>query len=304
VNNNTQLLYLIFAMKYVYLCVLFALVVCAVATDGSANHQVEVADLPHTSGSFCGAGKRWVPAPTTTWQWQLTGTLDTSFKVQMYDIDLYDSTAAQISTLHAQGKVVICYFSTQYEDWRPDAASFTPSVLGNNMDGWPGEKWVDIRSPVVRNIMSSRLDLAVQKGCDGVEPDNVDGYTNHPGFPLTYADQINFNTFLATTAHSKSLSIGLKNDLDQVKDLVNVFDWALNEQCNQYQECKDLTPFITAGKAVFNCEYSGTPANVCKSMVSSSFSTIFKSLDLNAPIKAQCCTYAANNCTAAAHKCV
>jgi hypothetical protein len=63
-------------------------------------------------------------------------------------------------------------------------------------------------------ILFARLDLAVAKGCDGVEPDNVDGYANNTNFPLTVQDQLQFNIWLANEAHARGLSIGLKNDLD------------------------------------------------------------------------------------------
>jgi len=252
----------------------------------------------------CPAGSWWAPAPQTTWQWQLTGTIDQTVDVQMYDIDLFDNTAATISTLQSKGRVVICYFSTQYENWRPDAANFTKAVLGNNLDDWAGEKYVDIRSPLVRNIMSARLDLAASKGCDGVEPDNVDGYEASSGFPLSAADQISFNTFIATQAHARGLSVGLKNDIDQATALLPHFDWALNEQCNQYKECAALDVFVNKEKAVFNAEYSGTAATVCPKMVTAKFSTLFKALDLTAAIKAECCTYQNNGCAAAAHKCI
>jgi len=222
----------------------------------------------------------------------------------MYDIDLFDNTPQIISNLANAGRVVICYFSTQYENWRPDAGNFTKAVLGNNLDDWAGEKWVDIRSPVVRNIMASRLDLAVSKGCDGVEPDNVDGYSVKTGFPLTSADQINFNQFLATQAHSRGLSVGLKNDLDQVTALVPSFDWALNEQCYEYKECADLSPFVSKGKAVFNAEYSGSANTVCPYMENLKFSSLLKKLDLGAEIKAQCCTYASGGCPVAPYKCI
>jgi hypothetical protein len=46
------------------------------------------------------------------------------------------------------------------------------------MDGWPKEKWVDIRSVHVRTIMSKRIELAAQKGFDAIDPDNVDGYVS------------------------------------------------------------------------------------------------------------------------------
>jgi len=245
------------------------------------------------------------PSPMTTYQWQLTGTIDTSIDVQMYDIDLFDNTAATISTLHSQGRVVICYFSTQYEDWRPDASDFTAAVIGNGLDGWEGENYVDIRSTVVRNIMTARMDLAVTKGCDGLEPDNVDGYESNTGFPITAADQLNFNEFIAAQAHQRSLSVGLKNDVDQGKTLEPFFDWALDEQCYEYDECNTLSSFISAGKAVFNTEYSGSASTICPYMVGIQFSSLMKTLDLTAKINAQCCTYAPGGCAAeAAYKCI
>lgn len=61
----------------------------------------------------------WRPAPgTTTWQWQLQGRIDTSFDVDMYDIDLFDTPASTIRQLQRDGRTVICYFSAgSYEDW-------------------------------------------------------------------------------------------------------------------------------------------------------------------------------------------
>jgi len=257
------------------------------------------------NGRKCPTGTWWAPSPQTTYQWQLTGTIDTSVDVQMYDIDLFDNTAATISTLHSKGRVVICYFSTQYEDWRSDASSFTAAVMGNGLDGWEGENYVDIRSTVVRNIMTARMDLAVSKGCDGLEPDNVDGYTAKTGFPLTAADQINFNEFIANQAHARGLSVGLKNDIDQAATLEPFFDWALNEQCYEYSECASLNTFISHGKAVFNTEYSGTASKVCPYMVGLKFSSLIKTLDLTATIKSECCTYATGGCaTDAAYTCI
>lgn len=199
----------------------------------------------------------WQPVPRTTWQWQLTGEIDTSFDVEMYDIDLFDAPQEVIDHLHDDGRIVICYFSAgSYEDWRPDADLFPEIALGNPLDEWPGERWLDIRRlDLLQPIMSARLDLAAEKQCDGVEPDNVDGYANDTGFDLTYDDQIAYNRWLAQAAHERGLSIGLKNDLEQIEDLVDDFDWALNEQCFQYEECDLLLPFIEAGKAVFGVEY-------------------------------------------------
>ncbi|WP_456451997.1 endo alpha-1,4 polygalactosaminidase [Hydrogenimonas sp.] len=193
---------------------------------------------------------------STTWQWQLTGTFNTSYDVDLYDIDLFDTDKTTIDTLHEKGRIVVCYFSAgSYEEWRPDAGEFPVRVLGNALDGWPGERWLDVRDEEVRAIMKARLDLAQEKGCDGVEPDNVDGYANDTGFALTYDDQLDFNRFLAAEAHARGLLVGLKNDLEQVNDLLEDFDFALNEECHAYDECDLLVPFVEAGKPVFNAEY-------------------------------------------------
>ena len=234
--------------------------------------------------SFPTPGSWWNPSPGTSWQWQLSGEIDTSLDVQMYDIDLFDAPQPVIDQLHQDGRVVICYFSAgTYEDWRPDVAGFPAQVLGDPLAEWPGERWLDIRQiGSLEAVMSSRLDLAVQKNCDGVEPDNVDGYINDTGFPLEYGDQLAYNTWLARLAHDRHLSVGLKNDLGQVNDLLPYFDWALNEECFTYQECELLVPFISAGKAVFGVEYSLDPASYCPQANGMDFDFISKHLELDA----------------------
>jgi len=232
----------------------------------------------------------WTPAPGTTWQWQLQGTLDTTPDVAMYDLDLFDTPQATIDGLHADGRVVICYFSAgSWEDWRDDAGDFAVEDKGNPLDGWPGEKWLDVRSSTVRAVMQARLDTAVSKACDGVEPDNVDGYSNDSGFPLSEADQLDYNRFLATEAHARGLSIGLKNAVEIAATLEPDFDWALNESCLDYSECGRLSVFTDAGKAVFHTEYvddrsEGTAkqAEVCDRSVIAAFSTLIKTWDLDA----------------------
>jgi hypothetical protein len=201
----------------------------------------------------------------------------------MFDIDLFDAPQSVINQLHSMGRIVICYFSAgSWEDWRPDAGSFPAAVKGSS-NGWPGEKWLDIRRiDLLSPIMGARLDLAAQKGCDGVEPDNVDGYTNSTGFPLTYNDQLLYNRWLAEAAHDRGLSVGLKNDIDQVGDLVDNFDWALNEQCFQYNECDSLLPFVQAGKAVFGVEYQGSTSTFCPRANAMNFDWLKKNLNLDA----------------------
>jgi len=256
--------------------------------DGAATGDGDVNGDDYDLGDDGGGDEAqdiWSPSPGTSWQWQLTGTVDASIDVVMYDIDLFDVPQATIDQLHADGRIVICYFSAgSREDWRPDKDDFPPGAIGNQLDNWPGENWIDIRDATVREIMQARMDLAVQKNCDGVEPDNVDAYTNNPGFNLTAADQLDYNRFLASEAHSRGLSVGLKNDLDQVVDLLSDFDWALNEECFDWNECDMLLPFIQAGKAVFHVEYGDAQLaeDICPQANELNFDTLIKNYDLDA----------------------
>ena len=76
--------------------------------------------------------------------------------------------------------------------------------------------------------------------------------------------------------------MGLKNDLEQVSELLGDFDWALNEQCFEYDECDLLDPFVAAGKAVLGVEYTGDPATFCPLANAKGFSWLKKNLDLDA----------------------
>jgi len=270
------------------------LIACGSGGGNSSKDDVNTGIDPNTPPITVGNWYR--PTLLVKWQWQLRGQVNTSYAVDIYDIDLFDSSAALIQQIQATGKNVICYFSAgSYEEWRPDANQFNASEIGNPLDGWPGERWLDIRSNNVHSIMRARLDLAKQKGCDGVEPDNMDGYTNNPGFNLTAIDQLSFNRLIANEAHSRNLSVGLKNDIDQIGDLVNYYDFAVNEQCFEYSECDSLAPFINSGKPVLNAEYSQEYVNdaiarntMCSDSLNRQFSTLVLHLELDDTFRFSC----------------
>jgi hypothetical protein len=238
-------------------------------------------------------GNWYQPAPFVTWQWQLLGTVNKNYNVELYDIDLFDSSQALILELQSTGKKVICYFSAgSYESWRADASEFTRQDYGNALAGWEEEKWLDIRSNNVQRIMKKRLDLASEKGCDGVEPDNMDGYENNSGLNLTANEQLAYNRFIANEAHQRQLSVALKNDLAQITQLVNYYDFAINEQCFEFAECEMLTPFINQNKAVLNSEYKSSYINdkstVCSRSLELKFSTLMLPLNLDDEFRISC----------------
>ncbi len=230
-----------------------------------------------------------------TWNWQLNGILNTGYNVDVYDVDLFETSIATITSLKMSGKKVICYFSAgSSENFRTDFSQFLDSDMGQNLDGWPGERWLDVRSQNVLNIMTDRLDLAVTKGCDGVEPDNMDAFDQNTCFDISANDQLAYNRAIANLARSRGLSVALKNDPDQVNDLVGYFDFSVTEQCYFYNECLSYQPFVSAAKPIFNAEYdlayriNPAQANLCSYSNANNIQTIVFSLGLDDTYRHQC----------------
>jgi hypothetical protein len=94
--------------------------------------------------------------------------------VDIYDIDLFMTEKSTIQTLKRLNKTVICYFSGgTYEPGRPDSNLFTTADKGSRLLQWPSERWLKLSSTSVRRVITDRIQLAAQKGCDAIDPDNV-----------------------------------------------------------------------------------------------------------------------------------
>ncbi len=270
--------------------IIIVLSLCLLSCKASEDFPNETPTLTSTSGETAIVTPVEVeiassPLPLeTSWQIQYSGDIDYSMDVNMYNVDLFETDPETISTLKERGVFVMCYFSAgSHEDWRPDANDFPVETLGSPMKGWEGETWLDIRQiELLRPVTEKRLNLALAKGCNGVDPDNVNGFENNTGFPLTYDDQLAYNIFLANAAHERGMAIGLKNDLDQAKDLVSYFDWILNEECFSSTECDQLLPFIEAGKPVFVIEYELSPQEFCAQANRMNFNALHKNWELDA----------------------
>jgi len=210
------------------------------------------------------SGGWWAPPQQLSWFWQLQGKIDNSRPVAAYDIDGFENDAGEVAALHAQGKHVICYIDVgTAERFRPDYAQFPRSVLGRS-NGWPGEKWLDIRRlSAIEPIMAARFQMCREKGFDAVEPDNIEAFSNKSGFPLTAQQQLTFNEWIATEVHSLGMAVLQKNDGEQTPQLHSYFDGALSEECNQYEECADFQPYLDAGQPVLNAEYKLATSKFC-----------------------------------------
>jgi len=265
------------------------------------------------AGSAQAAAPVWEPSPGTTWQWQIVGRIAGLEDVDMYDVDLTDavprrlqlrvrgfgavtwprgSNAGIVDRLHDAGIVAVCYLdSGAWEAYEPDARLFPDGVIGNST-GWSGERWLDIRRRSRSRfapIIWARFAVARRIGCDGVEPDQNNPIGNRPGFPISRDQERSWYLSVARHAHAEGLSVGMKNGVEVIDPAtVRAFDWSLNEECFYYHECGRERPFVKAGKAVFQTEYTDdwrrrgatAPARVarrvCDRALRRRFSTLIK----------------------------
>ncbi|MGD0053548.1 MAG: endo alpha-1,4 polygalactosaminidase, partial [Vulcanimicrobiaceae bacterium] len=126
----------------------------------------------------------------------------------VYDIDGANSTAADVQAIHAAGAIAVCYVDVgTLEPGRPDEASFTslsPSVIGPDVQGWPGEKWLLVAAAnqsAILPLMQARFTSWCQaKGFDAIEPDNLDAWTNISG--VSEADNLTYDLAIGRLAHA------------------------------------------------------------------------------------------------------
>jgi len=157
----------------------------------------------------------------------------------------------------------MCYFSGGgSESWRPDYKSIKQSDMGDTMPKWPGEHYLNLRSPTVWKFMQNRVKMAYDKGCDALDPDNLDPFNDDfqrgGGFkpPLVEADSVEFVKKLSAEARRYGMSMGLKNAEELLPNVTQYIHFAVNEECATYERgCKQYEPLLRAGKPVFHFEY-------------------------------------------------
>ncbi len=228
----------------------------------------------------------WHPEVGDTWQVQLSGGLDLSADADIYVVDGVDAPQSDLDKARANGANTVCYLNGgAWEDWRDDADDFPDAVIGKDLDGWPNEKWLDIRDlETLLPLMAQRMDACRDRGFVAVDVDNVDGYDNDTGFPLNDKDQLAYISALVDLAHDRDLAFGLKNSVGLVGALAGQVDFAVNEQCHEFNECSAYDSFLAAGKPVVVIEYTGNREEICRD-VPSGMHILFKDLDLGAELE-------------------
>ena len=224
------------------------------------------------------ATSRPVPTPLTSWQIQLSGSLDTTLDVAVYIADV-ETPPAVIDDLHAARRIVICYFSGgTVEPFRDDASRFPVAALGAPLAAYPDERWVDVRDATVRSIMADRIAAAAAAGCDGLDASGLAAYAFDNGLGFSRADQLGYDRWLASAAHARGLSIGfVENDASLSQDLLADFDWVIAFSCVD-TDCPSAAPFVAVRKAAFLIEYGdeSRAAAVCPKALTLGLSAILK----------------------------
>lgn len=127
----------------------------------------------------------WLPQVGQSWQIILNNTIENAAintlapSVDIWDLDYTIHSVETFQRLRNAGKKIICYFSAgTLENYRLDKNEFDSHDVGKQLKMWPEERWVNIRSPKVRSIMSRRIAEAASYGCDAIDPDNIDGFVS------------------------------------------------------------------------------------------------------------------------------
>lgn len=224
-----------------------------------------------------------IPAGVS-WDWQLQAPLDLAVDVDLLVLDPDEVTAPQITALVARGVTPVCYVSVgTFEDWRNDASAFPDAVLGHAYDGWPGERFLDIRAlDQLLPIMAARFRHCAEMGFVAIEADNIDLHINDTGFAVGGAVVARYFRELAELAHGIGLTIAQKNAPDLTAELSQYADFAMAENCLQDGWCSAFTIYVDTDRAVLAAEYTRVRPDRCTRADALGLSVIFKRRNLTA----------------------
>jgi hypothetical protein len=211
-------------------------------------------------------------------------------KEEVVVVDLFNVSAGTIAALKTRevidgastaslpNRTVVCRFNAgQWESARDDAGDYSGASRRGIVTGSGGAaEWFDIFNSGILTSetepgLKARMDVAASNGCDAVLPDHVDCWAHSDCLQSETvldgkAAQISFNQMLAAAAHDRGLAVGLKDDRDQIVDLVGDFDFTVSERCAETADCALLLPFMQADKAVFRTEFTNTLTNLCREL--------------------------------------
>lgn len=151
--------------------------------------------------------------------------------------------------LQWRNKTVICYFNlgavqpqdcdfneTWYDPELWTGKFYGPANINSSAEDWYCERYVDLNDDKVMDALKSRIGLAANVGCDGVDPDNIDIYNvDSLGMDKTTVitklkELVKFAKTQTTKRHNP-LMFGQKNAKEIGVNMTTVMDFAVLERC-------------------------------------------------------------------------
>ena len=249
------------------------------ACTGTEGTLLVLHDAAGASGSWAGsnvgggsAGNQmletpYVPGVDVTWQAKLTGAVDIEEDAELFYLDAELQDPADLATLHAEGRHYLCYLSAgSLEEFRDDAQEFPEEVIGKPLTSFPDERWLDVRAPVVRELMARRIEALAGAGCDGVPPSSLAVHVADSGFALTVDDTLDYARWFAERIHAAGMSAGLTGPAALTSELWPTFDFGLAIGCLDGTRCAEFAVFGQAGKPVLHLELGDedSAVRICK----------------------------------------
>jgi hypothetical protein len=194
----------------------------------------------------------------------------------------------------AKGLYNICYINAFQA--QPDAESWWrtnhPELLLHDASGnlVIDKDWDEIlldfsteaKRAALTTVVGDWINGCASKGFQAVEPDNLDSWTRSKGL-LTEPEAVAYAASLTSYAHGQGLAVGQKNTADlSTADARKVgFDFAVAEECADFDECQNYT--ATYGNRVFVIEYSQSEFAKACTAFGSTLSIVLRDVDVTAP---------------------
>jgi len=189
----------------------------------------------------------------------------------------------------APGLYNICYLNGFQS--QPGEADASDGLLLEDAEGpvadpgWPDEYLFDTSTEANRSAIAERVNKAIlecaYKGFDAVEFDNLDSYSRSDG-ALTAEDNLALAALYIADAHAAGLAAAQKNSVEIARQGAAAgFDFAVTEECGQYEECAD---YLEVYRVVLDIEY-GEAADYAELCASGALPTqsVRRDLDLTTP---------------------
>ena len=187
----------------------------------------------------------------------------------VYEVDGFEVGAKTVARLHRQGRKVDLLPRRRLLGELPARreAAFPKAVLGRAYEGYPDERWLDVRRiDLLAPILRQRFDLCRAQGLRRGRARQRRRLRKRDRLPA-HAPPTSSASTAGSPARStaRGMAVALKNDPGQVEAAASAsFDFAVVEECFAYDECGEVQPLRRGGQARSSSPNTAEPlAAIC-----------------------------------------